>query len=130
MRVGRFFVIDAAAQSFVGLGKGLHRGENIGIGRVRLGCAELGYGESKSGHELLLRVDYVGREIDVEQWSFGWKGARVLVLIAVRGGQVRAIRSADDGDFAAGAAADGADGFALRGTEAVGLALFTNWTGH
>jgi len=38
------------------------------------------------------RVDYVGREIDVEQWSFGSKGARVLVLIAVRGGQVRAIR--------------------------------------
>jgi len=75
-------------------------------------------------------VDYVGREIDVEQWSFGWKSAGVLVLIAVRGDQVRAIPCAIDGDFAACAAADGADGFAFGGAEAVGLALFANWTRH
>jgi len=105
-------------------------GENIGIGRVGLRRAKLGYGEGKSAMSCCLRVDYVGREIDVEQWSFGSKGARVLVLIAVRGGQVRAIRGAVDGDFAADAAADGADGFAFGGTEPIGLALFTNWTGH
>jgi hypothetical protein len=54
----------------------------------------------------------------------------VLVLITMRGEQVRAIRRAIDRYFAAGTAADGADGFALGRTKTVGLAFFADWTRH
>jgi hypothetical protein len=43
---------------------------------------------------------------------------------------VGAIRSAIDGDFASRAATDGADGFALGGTEARPFSLFTNRASH
>jgi hypothetical protein len=46
------------------------------------------------------------------------------------GDEVRAIRRAVDGDFAAGAATDGADGFALGWAKTVGFALFADWTRH
>jgi hypothetical protein len=79
---------------------------------------------------LLLRVDDVGREIDVEQRRSGRKRAGMLVLIAVGGDEVGAIGCAIDGDFAAGAAADGADGLTLRGTEARAFSFLTDWTGQ
>jgi len=129
-RVGRFLVVDAAAQGFVGFGKRLHGGENIWIGCVRLRGTELGYGKGEGGHELLLGVNDVGGQIDVQQGGLGRKGSRVLVFIAVSSEQLRAIRYAINGDFAAGAAADGADSFALSGTKTVGLALFANRTKH
>jgi hypothetical protein len=48
----------------------------------------------------------------------------------VGGEQVGAIWRAIDGDFAARAAANGADGFALRGTEPRAFSLFTDRTLH
>ena len=43
---------------------------------------------------------------------------------------MRAIRRAVDGDFAAGAAANGADGLALGWAKTIGFALFADWTRH
>jgi hypothetical protein len=54
----------------------------------------------------------------------------VLVFVAVRGDKMRAIRRAIDGDFAVGAATDGADFLSLGGAETLGFAFFTDRTGH
>jgi hypothetical protein len=79
---------------------------------------------------LLLRVDDIGREIDVQQGRVRRQGAGMLVLVAMGGQQVRAILYAIDSDFAAGAAAHGADRFALSGTEPRAFALLANGTDH
>jgi hypothetical protein len=54
----------------------------------------------------------------------------VLVLITVRGDQIRAIDGTIDGDFALPSAADSADFLAFRGAKSLGLTLFTNRAGH
>jgi hypothetical protein len=54
----------------------------------------------------------------------------VLIFVAVRGEKVRTIRRAIDGDFASGAAADRADGFALGGTKPRAFSFFADRAGH
>src|SRR5712664_903594 len=83
-RVGRFFVVDAAAQSFVGFSEGLNSGEDVGVGGVVLGGTELRDGKGEGGHELLLGVDDVGRKINIEQRRVRRERAGMLVLIAMR----------------------------------------------
>lgn len=52
----------------------------------------------------------------------------VLILVAVGSGEIRAIGRAGDCNFALGAAADGANLFALGGTETPNFPFFANWT--
>ena len=54
----------------------------------------------------------------------------MLVFVAVSGDQIIAVDGAIDGDFAFAAAADGADFFALGGTEAFWFSPFTDGAGH
>jgi len=129
-RVWRLFVVDAGAQRSVGFGQRLDCSENVGVGSLALGCAELRDREGERRHQLLLRVNDVGRQIDVQQRCARWQGARVLVLVAVRGQQVGAVRRAINRDFPACAAANGADRFSLGGTVASAFALFADGTDH
>jgi len=128
--VGRLFVVDAAAQGLVSFSEGLNSGEDVGVGGQGLGGAELGDGEGERGHELLVRVDDVRRKIYIEERSVGRQRAWVFVFVAVRGEKVRAIRRAIDGDFAAGSAADRADGFALRRAKPRAFSFFTDRARH
>jgi len=70
------------------------------------------------------------RDLDVEQRRVGGNFALVLVFVAVRGDQERAVDRAVDGVFAFRAAADGADFFSFSGTETIGFAFFADWAGH
>ncbi len=54
----------------------------------------------------------------------------MLVFVAVRGEEIGAIGRAVNRNFTLGAAADGANLFALGGAEAGGFALFANRAGH
>src|SRR5260370_29986929 len=75
-------------------------------------------------------MDDVGRKIDVQQGRVRRKRAGVLVLIAVGCYEVWAIGRAIDGYFAAGAAADGTDGFALCRAEPGAFSFLTDRTGQ
>src|SRR5258708_13886027 len=75
-------------------------------------------------------MDDVGRKIDVQQGRVRRKRAGVLVLITVGRYEVWAIGRAIDGYFAAGAAADGADRFALCGAEPRAFSFLTDRTGQ
>ena len=72
----------------------------------------------------------IGRKIYIEQGRVGGKLALVLVFVAMRGDQVRAIAGTIDADFALGAAADGADFFAFGRAEPDCFAFFTDGTRH
>jgi len=54
----------------------------------------------------------------------------MLLFVAMRGEKIGAVGRTVEGDFALGAAADGADGFGLGGAEAAGFAFLTDRTGH
>jgi hypothetical protein len=92
--------------------------------------AELRDGEGNSGEEGLIGIDDFLRELAVKKGSVRGNRALVLVFVAMRGDQIRAIRGTIDGDFAFRSAADGADFLALGGTISGGFAFFTDRTGH
>ena len=77
-----------------------------------------------------MRVDYVRRKTDIQQRRIGRYRSGVLVLIAVRGHEMRAIRHAIDSYFATGAAAHGANRFAFRRAEAIRFSFFADGTSH
>src|SRR5258708_2368975 len=129
-RIRRFFVDDAGAQRLVGLGKGVNGREDVIVHGGGLDGAEFGDREGQRGHELLVGVDDILRDFFVEQRSVRGQRALVLVFVAVGGDEIGAVRRAIDRDFTLGAAANGADLFALGGAEASGFALFADGTGH
>ena len=92
--------------------------------------AEFGDGEGDGGEKLWVDAHEIRGEADVEQGRVGGKLARVLFFVAMRGDEVGAVGRAVEGDFALGAAADGADGFGLGRAEAAGLAFLTDRTGQ
>ena len=92
--------------------------------------AEFGDTKRQRPHELLVRVDQIGRNLHIEQRGVGWDLALVLVFVTVGGDQMGAIDRAVDGDFAIDAAADGADFFAFGGTEAIRFSFFADWARH
>src|SRR5713226_4799915 len=126
----RFFVNDAGTERLVSFGESLDGREYIGIRCGGLDGAEFGDGESHGGHQLLMCVDDVLRNLLVQQWSVRRNLALVLVFVAMGGDQIGAVRRAIDSDFALGAAADGADLFAFCGAKSCGFAFFTDRTGH
>src|SRR5229473_3513865 len=63
-----------------------------------------------------------------EEWRVGRDFTFVLVFVTMGAGEVGAIGRASDRDFTLGAAADGANLFALGGTETPGFPFFANWT--
>jgi hypothetical protein len=67
---------------------------------------------------------------DVEEGSVGGERAGVIVFVAVCGDEISAVGRAIDGDFAFGAATNGADLFGLCGTEASGFAFLADGTDH
>src|SRR5437588_10670185 len=77
-----------------------------------------------------MSVKDVLRDGFVEQGSVARDVARMLVFVAMRGDEVRAVGRAIHRDFALGAAADRANLFPLGGAEARSLAFFTDRTGH
>jgi len=105
-------------------------GENVGVYGGGLDGAELGDGECQRGQELLMGIDDVLRDFFIEQRSIGGQGALMFVLVTVGRNKIGAVGGAIDGDFALRAAADGADFFALGGTEAGGFALVADRAGH
>jgi len=54
----------------------------------------------------------------------------MLLFVAMRGEEIGAVGRTVEGDFALGAAADGADGFGLGGAEAAGFAFLTDRAGQ
>jgi len=128
--VRRFLVIDARQKRFVSFGESLERGENIGIRCRGMRGGKFRDAESYSRKHILMRVDDVLRNFDVEERRVRRKLALVLILIAMRGNQVRTIRGTVNGNFALPAAANGADFLALGGTESFGFAFFTDRTNH
>src|SRR5713226_6911381 len=126
----RFFIHDAGAERLVSFGESVDGREYIGIRCGGLDGAEFGDGESHGGHQLLMCVDDVLRNLLVQQWSVRRNLALVLVFVAMGGDQIGAVRWAIDSDFALGAAADRADFFAFCGTKSCGFAFFTDRTGH
>lgn len=124
------FVKNARRERFEGLGEGLESGEDVGVGGVRASGAKFRSGEGNSGKNSLLHVDVVARNFDVEKRRIGGELALMFVFVAMRGDEVAAIRRAVDGDFAIGAAADGANLFALGRAKTRFFALFTDRTAH
>jgi len=122
------FVDDSGRKRFVGFGLRLQSGEDVGVGGGGLCGAEFGDGESDGGEKLRMNADEIGSEADIEQRGVGWKFARVLLFVAMCGDEIGAVGRTVEGDFAFGAAADGADGFGFCRTEATGLAFLTDWT--
>ena len=92
--------------------------------------AEFGDAERERSHQLLVRVEEIARNVYVEQRGVGGNLTLMFVLVMVRGDQIGAIDGAIDGDFALGAATDGADFFAFGRAEAIGFALSTNGAEH
>jgi len=127
---GGVFVDDAGAESLVGLSESQESGKDVRIGGSRLGGREFGDGESDGRKELAAKLDGVRGDADVEKGSVGGEGARMLLLITMRGDEVAAARGAIDGDFALCATADGADLFRFGRTEAARLAFVADWTKH
>src|SRR5438046_10392965 len=75
-----------------------------------------------------MRVQRSGWKALVEEWRVGRDFAFVLVFVTVGADKVRTVRRAGDRDFAFGAAADGANLFALGETETPDFPCFANWT--
>src|SRR2546421_8447257 len=75
-----------------------------------------------------MRVQRSGRKAFFEEWRVGWDFAFVLVFVTMGADKVRTVRRASDCDFALCAAADGANLFALGGTETPDFPFLTNWT--
>src|SRR5438552_14621520 len=69
-----------------------------------------------------------GRKAFFEEWCVGGDFAFVLVFVTVSAREVGAIGRASDCDFTLRAAADGANLFALGGTETARFSFFANWT--
>ena len=108
----------------------MQSGEDVGISGAGLRGAEFGDGEGDGGEKLRVDADEIRSEADVEQWRVGGELARLLIFVAVRGDQVGAVGRAVEGDFAFGAATDGADGFGFGRAEAARFAFLTDRTGH
>ncbi len=126
----RLFVDEAGCQCFVGLGKSLKGRQNIRVRGCGLRGTEFGDRKCERGHELLMGVDDVLWDFFVEERSIPKDAALVIVFVAVSREEVGAVGRAVYGDFALGAATDGADLLRFGGTEARGFAFFTNRTGH
>jgi len=73
-------------------------------------------------------VQRSGRKAFFEERRVGGDFTFVLTLVAVSSGEIRAIGRASDGDFALGAAADGANLFTLGRAETPDFPFFANWT--
>jgi hypothetical protein len=69
-------------------------------------------------------------EANVEQRRVCGNLAWVLLLVSMRGDEIGAVGRAVEGDFALGAAADGANGFGFGRTKAPGFAFLTDRTGQ
>ena len=75
-----------------------------------------------------MRVQSSGWKAFFEEWRAGGDFAFVLILVAMSGGQIRAIVRAGDCDFTLGAAADGANLLTLGGAEPAYFPFFANRT--
>ncbi len=129
-RIRGLFVIDARAESLVGFGESLQGGENIGVARGGLRGAELRDGERNPREQDLIGIDDFLREFGIEEQSVDRDRTLVLVFVALRGDQMRAIQGAIDGHFTLGSAADGANFLALGGAISSRFALFADRTRH
>ena len=92
--------------------------------------AEFCDGEGDGGEKLRVDAHEIRGEANVEQRRVGGKLARVLFFVAVGGDEIGAVGRAVESNFALGAAADGADGFGTRGTEAPRFTFLTDRTRH
>jgi len=126
----RLLIDDAGGKCFVGFGERLERGEDVWVGGGGLRGTKFGDGESDGGKKLRMDANEIGSEADIEQRGVGGELTRVLFLVTMGRDQVGAVGRAVEGDFAFGAATDGADGFGFGRTEAAGLAFLTDRTGH
>jgi len=124
------FIDNAGGQRFVGLGQRFERGKGVGVGGGGFCGAEFGNGEGDGGEKLRMDTDEIRGQANVEQRRVGGELARVSFFVAMRGDEVSAVGRAVEGDFAFGAAADGADGFGFGGAEAAGFAFLTDRTGQ
>ena len=127
---GRPFVDDARAESFVGFGKGQESSEDVGIGSGGLRGGEFRDGEGDGGKKLAVHLDGVRGDADIQKRSIGGECPGMLLFVAVRRDKVAAVGGAVDGDFALGAATDGADFFRFGRTKAARLAFIADWTKH
>ena len=125
---GRSFIDNAGSERFVRISQRLQGGEDVGISGAGLRGAEFGDGEGDGGEKLRVDADEIRGEADVEQRRVGGKLARVLLFVAMRGDQVGAVGRAVEGDFAFGAATDGADGFGFGRAEPAGFTFLTDRT--
>ena len=126
----RLVVDDSGRECFVGFGQRLQRGENVRVGCSELRGAEFGNGECDAREKLRMDPDEIRSEADIKKRGVGWELAWVLFFVAMRGKEIRAIGRAVEGDFALRAAADGADGFGLRGAKATRFAFLADRTGQ
>ena len=108
----------------------MQSGEDVGVGGGGLRGAEFGDGEGDGGEKLWMDANEIRSQADVEERRVDGKLARVLLFVAMRGDKVGAVGRAVEGDFAFGAAADGADGFGFGRAEAARFAFLTNWAGQ
>jgi hypothetical protein len=73
-------------------------------------------------------VESAGRKALFEKGSVSGNGALVLILVAMRGGEVGAVQGTIYRDFSVRAATYGADFFALGWAKASRFSFFTNRT--
>jgi hypothetical protein len=79
---------------------------------------------------MLMRMNDVRGQALVQEWSIRRDRTRMFIFIAARGKEINAIHGTINGHFSFGAAANCADFFAFRGTEARRLAFLADWTKH
>ena len=126
----RLLLDDAGGKRFIGFGKRLQGGEDVGVGRGGLRGAEFGNGKGDGGDQLGMNEDEIRSEADIQQGRIRRKLARVLFFVAMGGQEISTVGRTIEGDFPFGAAADGADFFGLGRAEARGLAFLTDRTGQ
>ena len=126
----RLLVDNAGSEGFVGFDESAESGKDVGICSGGLICGEFGDGESDGREKLAMHLDGVGSNAHLEERGVGGESAGVLLLVAMRGDEVAAVGGAVDGDFALGAAADGADFFRFGGAETARLAFVADRTEH
>jgi len=123
-------VDDAGGKRFVGFGERLQGSEDVWVGGGGLRGAEFGDCKGNGGEKLWVDANEIRSEANVEERRVGGELARLLIFVAVSGDQVGAVGRAVEGDFAFGAATDGADGFGFGRAEAAGFTFLTDRTGH
>src|SRR5712691_1845964 len=130
-RVRGPFKVDAAAECSRGFGERPQGVQCLRIVQVGMHRRKLQNGESDPDDDILALVDRGPREAHVRKGNAGRiDRLAVLFFVVMRRNQVRTIRPTINGDFALGAAADGADGFPFCRAVALRLSLRADRTTH